>query len=297
MKKIGISTSNIQCKYTEKGSIDIAKNVGAEYVDFYTDYFSVANPETVYAKSDEEIIEYFSGLKEYANERGISFYQTHGRRRIYLNDADADRVCMENARRDLLAASALGAKVCVMHGVTTSTMGADVNPQLMRDINYDTFLKILPWAKKYDVILAMETFGFCPKYNCPEFFASAEEFKNSYERIAAVEEYAEHFKVCVDSGHCNTVTRFGNPQPSEVIKSFGKNVACIHLHDNDGFYDQHLPLYSGTIKWDDVFEALESIGFEGVYNLELNLRRYGSGFEKEAAEFGVKLLKFALGKR
>lgn len=296
-KKIGLATETLQIVYKEKGAIDMVKKAGADCADFYTGCYSIADPKSVYAGSDDDIVEFFSDLKQYANDRGVSFYQTHGRRRIYLGETKSDKICLENARRDLLAAKTLGAKVCVMHGVTISTMGADTNPEVMHSLNRDSFLQILKWAKEYDIILASETFGFCSALNTPELFAFFDEFKSAYERIAEIDGNDKYFKVCIDTGHVNSVSKFEKHSAGDFIREFGKNVVCLHLHDNDGFCDQHLPLYSGTVDWNDVFDALDSVGFDGVYNLEIDLNRYGKGFEPDAAEFVVKLLRFALNKR
>ena len=297
MKKIGICTYCFQPIYGEKGSIDVAHKLGVEYVDFFTNPYYVSNPDSIYSKTDDEIIEHFSDIRRYAEQYGISFYQTHGRMRIFLNEPELNRLCLENARRDLLAARALGAKVCVMHGVTTSTMGVAASPKVMRESSFNTFLKILEWAREYDVKIASETFGFTDACDHLEFFADAKEFKDIYDRIVAVEDFSKYFSICVDTGHSNTAVRYGNPTPADVIRMFGKGVSCLHLHDNDGLHDQHLPLYSGTIDWNDVFDALDSVGFDGVYNLEVNFKRYGRGFEIEAADFAVKLLRFALSNR
>ena len=117
------------------------------------------------------------------------------------------------------------------------------------------------------------------------------------ESIAEIDGNDQYFKVCIDTGHVNSVRKFENHSVGDFIREFGKNVVCLHMHDNDGFSDQHLPLYSGTVDWNDVFDALDSVGFDGIYNLEIDLNRYGKGFEPDAAEFVVKLLRFALNKR
>ena len=51
---------------------------------------------------------------------------------------------------------------------------------------------------------------------------------------------------------------------------------------------------TGTIDWNDVFDALEEVNYQGIYNLELQLLHFGTGFEYEMAEFGVKLMRHML---
>lgn len=292
--KIGISTQKLQAIYGDREALRLAKSIGADAVDFFTNHFSVTDNDSVYARPDNEIVAYFTELGKYAKELGIEISQTHGRLRIYLNNPELDAAWLENARLDLLAASSLGAPVCVMHGVTTSVMGPDTEPQRMRELCYEQFSKRLSWAKLYGVKLATETFGYCSRLECNEFFANAVEFKNIFDRISAEGDNNEYFTICVDTGHSNTSVRFGDPSVGDVIRMYGKNISCLHLHDNDGVHDQHKVPMTGTIDWEDVCKALDEIGYEGVYNLEVNWGTFGKGFELETAEFSIKMLRFLL---
>ena len=138
-KKIGISLFNFQSMYGDKRALEIAKEIGADAVDLMTDHQSISKSDSVYCKSDDEITEYYSALGRYAEELGIEISQTHGRLRICKNDPELDKICLEDARRDLLAAKALGAPVAVMHGVATGAMGPDTPPEVMRELNYKIF--------------------------------------------------------------------------------------------------------------------------------------------------------------
>jgi len=295
--KISFSTSSLQVTYGDKEALRMAKEAGADAVDFFTNHLSVAREGSIYTKSDEEIIAYFTEIREYAQGLGLEIPQSHGRLRIYMNDPEQDDICIENARRDLLAASVLGSPICVMHGVTTSVMGPDADPQLMHDLCYQQYSKILPWAKKYNVKIATETFGFCSALSCIEFYAMSKNFKDIYDRITAEGDNADYFKICMDTGHSNTSGRFGDLSVGDQIRLFGKNIVCLHLHDNDGKEDQHMLPMTGTIDWQDVFNALDEVGYEGTYNLEVKLPFFGKGFELETARFAVKLLRFLLEQR
>ena len=105
-KRIGLNTTSLLQTHGELGAIDVIKNAGASFVDFYTNGYSMDDPKSVYSKSDDEIVEHFTKIKRYAEDRGLSIYQTHGRMRTYLNDPILNTLAIENARRDLLAAKA-----------------------------------------------------------------------------------------------------------------------------------------------------------------------------------------------
>ena len=64
-----------------------------------------------------------------------------------------------------------------------------------------------------------------------------------------------------------------------------------YFNDNDTLTDQHKIPMTGTIDWKDVFSALSEVGYDGVYNMELNLRHFGDNFLYETAEFVVKVMR------
>ncbi len=296
-RKVSISTGVMQLYYSDKECLDIAKRIGADAVDFGLDKYSKADPECIYSKSDEEIIAYYTELKKYADEIGIEFAQTHGRLFGFKNIKEDDDLLIEDGRIDFLVTRTLGADICVVHSVTTIVMGPDAERKLMHDLNFDMFTRLLHYAKQYDVIVASETFGDAVAYDCCDFFGNINEFLISYNKVAAIGDNEKYFKTCVDTGHSNKAMRFGNPTAGDVIRMLGKSVVALHLNDNDTFTDQHKTPMTGTIDWDDVFNALDEIGYDGIYNLELELRHFGEDFIVEEAEFSVKVLRHLLNKR
>ncbi len=291
MKKISISIGRLQTKYGDRRALEIAKEIGCDAVDFYLCSFDYRKEETVYALGDAAVKAYFSDLGEYAKQLGIAVGQTHGRIKGFINDKTEDDALVENGRLDCVATSALGAPYCVMHTTTSIHMGADPDPTLMQALNYDMFTRILPYAKENNVVIATETFGDAPKLGCCDFFGNMHEFIEGYRRVCACEDFADWFKICMDTGHTHKATRFGNPEVGAAIRLLGKNIVCLHLHDNDRLTDQHKIPFTCTIDWDDTLAALEEIGYDGIWNAEVALgRHFGKDFEIEEAAFCVKVM-------
>lgn len=298
-RKVSISISMLQKKYGNKEALKIAKDIGADAVDFGMDWFDgtydCSNPESIYAKSDEEIIAYFSELKKYADELGLEFAQTHGRGPGFKNIPEEDEILLKNARIDCLVTSVLGAPVCVIHAVTSIFMGPTPDPELMHDLNFRQFNEILKYAKQYNIKVATETFGDAVEYDACDFFGNIGEFLKTYERISGEGDNAKYFTVCADTGHSNKASRYNNnPTSANVIRMIGSEITCLHLNDNDTFTDQHKIPMTGTIDWDDVFDALDEIGYSGYYNMELHLPHFGEDFAIETAEFAIKLMRHIL---
>jgi len=96
---------------------------------------------------------------------------------------------------------------------------------------------------------------------------------------------SERFKLCLDVGHVNVWSELSH---AEWIARMGRRVAHIHVHDNDGASDQHLPPGQGTVDFDALFAAIDAHTDRVTVSLELEaspevkleslrrlLRRYG----------------------
>lgn len=299
-RRVGISTHFLQTKYGDAEALKIAKSIGADAVDLSTilSIHDYRKPDTVYSKSDDEIYTYYRNLKKLADDLGIEICQTHGRISGFKNIASEDDAFIENMRRDCIACNALEAKYCVVHSTTTIHLGPDAEKSLMHKLNFDLFNRSIAEAKKYNVILASETFGDASKYNCCDFFGNIDEFIKSYNDICAEGDNKDYMAICMDTGHSNKAMRFNNPNPAEVIRMLGSDIKVLHLNDNDTLTDQHKIPLTGCIDWNDVFDALDEIGYDGVYNMELNLSNIGGkGLEIESADYAVKVMRNLLKNR
>lgn len=297
-RKVGISTKYLQEKYGDKKALEIAAKIGADAVDFSLDIKNdYRNKDSIYSEDEEAVISYYKDLKEYADNVGLIISQTHGRHSGFKNIKEEDDALVENSRLDCLATATLGAPVCVIHNSTSIYMGADPDPKLMHTLSFDMYSRIIPFAKQYEIKIATETFGDAVAYNSCDFFGNIEEFEKAYNRIDEVAELRDYFAVCVDTGHSNKAMRYGNPTPAEVIRRLGSKVEVLHLNDNDTFIDQHKIPMTGVIDWNEVFNALDEINYNGVYNMELNLKHFGENFLVETAEFAIKVMKNFLANR
>lgn len=291
---ISISIHSFQDKYGDIEALNIAKRIGADAVDFNTASRKVYDfriPGSPYDKTDAELIEYYTAVRKHAEAIGIKIAQTHGRMRMYTLDEEDNVGHLENARRDLLVASVLGAPYCVMHSVTTGSMGKDTPPEVMRALNKRAFCDVLKYAKQYGVAVATETFGDSLQGTVCDFFGQMDEFLATYRDICSVDDNADWFFTCMDTGHTNKAVRFGFPSSADGIRLLGSSLKCLHLNDNDGMTDQHKPPMSGNLNWNDILDALDEIGYDGIYNMELALSTFGKGLEIETAEFAIKILR------
>ena len=289
---VGIAIGRLQKKYGDFKALEIASKIGADAVDFSllinTDYRS---SDSVYSKGKDAIAEYYSKLKEKADSLGIVINQTHGRITGFKNIKSQDEALVKNTELDCFATAVLGAKTCVVHNASSIFLGPNPDPQLMHKLSFDYFSQIIPFAKENNIKIATETFGDAVKYSACDFFGDFDEFVKAYKAIKDIDEFKDNFTICVDTGHSNKAIRYNNPTPANVIRRLGEDVTVLHLNDNDSITDQHKIPMTGMIDWNDIFDALDEIGYNGVYNMELNLSHFGENFMIETAEFAIKVMR------
>lgn len=62
-------------------------------------------------------------------------------------------------------------------------------------------------------------------------------------------------KICLDVGHAHVQSRLS---PSRWLEILTPKLAHLHLHDNDGSFDAHLPPGQGTVGFPDVLREIHS---------------------------------------
>lgn len=293
-REVSLSIGAFQRHLGPKGALDLAKEIGLDAVDFDLLRYDYSNETGLYRKSEDEIASFFDDIRKHGEAIGVRIGQTHGRIKGYNLDEAHNENEKRGARLDLLATKMLGAPYCVMHSVH---LGLDARAEDQRSYNDRMFDDYLTFAKEFGVKLATETFGDTqtPDGRCGiDFFGDKTEFLNAYNGISSRNGNAPYFCTCMDTGHTNKAARFeGEPLPHEMIYALGSSIECLHLNDNDSMTDQHkLPL-SGNIDWRLVMEALRDVGYEGTYNMELELGRYGKSLDmlRAHAEFSVRVMK------
>jgi len=69
----------------------------------------------------------------------------------------------------------------------------------------------------------------------------------------------------LDTGHCNLHGR----APEQMIRVLGDRLFHLHVHDNHGDWDHHLPPGTGRINWPEIFKALRSVGYDRTMTIEV----------------------------
>ena len=291
-KKISISSGRPQLKYGTKEALRICKEAGFDGVDFSLDSFGWGGQPDVVTMPYDEFVAHFKDLRAYADEIGIDIPTAHSLVYSYGTDEEKNEKYRQKAIRDIEACSILGAKYCVIHSVGTGPYGFDTPMEVMHEKNQRMYSDFIATAEKFKVCITLESFGSTKSNGVSGYdhFANHEAMLYEYESLPT-----EYKAFCLDSGHTNLGVNGGFLSVPDFIRYFGSRIKMLHLHDNNGFSDQHLIPAQGNIDWPAVFDALDEIGYDGYYNYEL-APKYGDSL-KDGIMFLGKLLREFTDKR
>lgn len=118
--------------------------------------------------------------------------------------------------------------------------------------NIKTLVELIDYGKPLGVGIMVE--------NIPQGYNRVEQLKDLLDPLP---ELALH----LDIGHCNIRTSENTTE--ELLVAYGKRLAHVHLHDNNGHEDQHLPLGAGKMDWKEHVAELKDSGYNGTITLEV----------------------------
>ena len=154
---------------------------------------------------------------------------------------------LKRMRASIRFASELDARCVVVHpGWTTAT------DRFMKGRAWELNIRSLHWllryAEEYGVSLMIE--------NVPEptpyLLITVSDFDLFYEEMEL------RMDMVLDVAHANL-----QGEAYEFMGRHGGRIRHIHVSDNDGASDKHLPVGDGGIDWGRVFRAAKGMGFSG----------------------------------
>ena len=73
-----------------------------------------------------------------------------------------------------------------------------------------------------------------------------------------------HVGICLDFGHAHLLG-----DVADAVETTGEHLITTHVHDNRRREDDHLVPYQGTIGWEGALMAMQKIGYDGTWLMEL----------------------------
>ncbi|MEW9123233.1 MAG: sugar phosphate isomerase/epimerase family protein [Thermotaleaceae bacterium] len=92
---------------------------------------------------------------------------------------------------------------------------------------------------------------------------------SNYKLIKSIVEQinSPYLGACLDTGHAHALVKTDVLDWLEGYRSYLK---YIHINDNNGELDQHLPIGEGNINFKAFFERLKEIGYRGIVTNEIS---------------------------
>ena len=160
--------------------------------------------------------------------------------------------------RAIEAAKVLGVDFAVLHPTTATVPKSEFDRVKDYDFTMRHLTPFAEYASKRGVTLAIENMGPIPM-GCEvhRFCQNPDELCEVADALGA--------RVCWDFGHAN----MAGLKQSDSLRCVGDRLAVLHVNDNLGGDDIHLPPFLGNIDWRDAMRGLRDIGFRGLFNFEI----------------------------
>ena len=213
---------------------------------------------------DENFIENVKACADKAKEYDIDFPMAHAPYKFNPNVDD------ENFEKQINHMK-LAFEACSILGIDRMTVHAGfafsetMEEMMQKNVKY--YNAIIPFAEKYNVFIMLENIA-------EEIYKRKFVIENADNILELKKMLNDHpmIKVCWDTGHANVKSL---DQYDNIIK-FKGNLMGLHLQDNNGYNDDHMPILMGTVNFDEVIKALLDIDYDGPFNMETQLFNPGN---------------------
>jgi sugar phosphate isomerase/epimerase len=170
---------------------------------------------------------------------------THGLRKASLNEV----------LKSLETAAELGCLKAVLHPGYILGLGIFVMDQA-RAYALESLDAIVEKADQLDLLLCLE--NLFPKAHS---LMEPEDFADIFVKFP-------NLKMTLDTGHAHIEDKAGK-RAIKFIERFPDRIGHIHISDNLGEADNHLPVGAGTVNFHEIVNALKGIGYDGTITLEV----------------------------
>ncbi|WXG39530.1 MAG: sugar phosphate isomerase/epimerase [Candidatus Freyarchaeum deiterrae] len=187
----------------------------------------------------------------------------------------------------------LGSKLIVLHPGHMPPYGSIASLREKGKMNFiDSLQNLIDYSLETGVPIGLE--------NLPLDLS----FCYTVEHLIEYVDSFENLNVTLDIPHAYMIEKFlqnldpkkKSTTPEERIAAaiikLGKRIINIHLHDNDGSWDQHKVPGEGTINFKPIMKALKEINYSNLITLELNGTKDPDKTALQAKNVAEKLLKF-----
>ena len=275
MLKVGMQTGyNGWFDYDDPlPGLELIKKHGFDAIDYNIDTFVSTEHlrkeslDSFFDKSEEELYEHFTPLKEALQKTGIVISQMHAPLPAFVyGEDDFNRYMVTVHEKCIAVCDFVGCPAIVVHPTYTA------NREYRMENNLGFYRTLIPAAKKHGVTVCAE--NLFTSFNGRHVDGACSHPDECVRLIDALNAEAGEkvFGFCFDMGHANLLGR----NIYEFITTLGDRLTLLHIHDNDGANDLHMMPYTYTrnwgrflvADWEGLIKGLADINFDGTLSFE-----------------------------
>ena len=166
------------------------------------------------------------------------------------------KASLDEMLNSIEVAAELGVSKAVLHPSMVSGLGIYVM-DTVRKYAFQSLEAIAEKAEKKGICLCFE--NMFPNYG---FFSEPEEFVEIFEKFP-------EFMLTLDIGHANIESKKSGKRILDFIEKLGTRIGHIHVSDNSGKKDEHLPVGKGTVPFPKIIRVLKKAGYQNTVTLEI----------------------------
>lgn len=285
--RISVQTAGITNRFGIDEGFRMIRKAGFEAVDINLDLFLsyrqivAGHIYDFFGQPDAAILATCATYKAAAEANGIGFTQAHAPFPNRVRDEAVNAGVLKAVEKTIMMCGCLGVPRLVVHP------GFFPYPEISEDDwewNRRMYSALIPTLREHGVMCCLENMFTSNgrKIMCGPCASPGE--ANAW--IDALNDIAGErlFGFCLDVGHAQLVGRDIYP----FVRELGANLACLHVHDNDGESDEHMFPYTGMMDWERFCMALRDANYRG----DLSLETFHS-MEMVPRELGQDALNFA----
>lgn len=246
-RKIVMDTGALHMLGDDRKALDFLKEGGFEYFDI--SLFWKGGTEHIGVGDD--CYDNAKALRAYADSIGLKCVQSHA---YFTNGIDEETLKrrFEYICKDMKIASIMGAEHIVIHPIGDYDF----------DQNLEFIRSFIPLAHELNIKICVEnTWTWRDGVLCPVCTSTADSFKRFIDEIND-----PYVGACLDIGHAEMNRKLVSAV--EMIKTLGKRIYALHIHDNEGKDDHQVP-YTHCIDFSSILKALKEVDYQGNITFEV----------------------------
>ena len=240
-----------------------------------------------YLLDEKRIRETINAVKEGLKKYGLTIGQAHAPNAYVPRKPKETEIMRKCVEKCFAICEELDCRHLVIHPICD---GSARYPSLTKEDeireNMAYFSSIIPLLKKHNVVCCLENaysldWGTKKAYACAcSDMAEANRYIDDLNALAG----EKRFAFCLDTGHALMI----GTDIYNAIKMLGDRLEILHVHDNDGYLDEHTAAFLGVCNWGRFIKSLREFGYRGNINMEAS--NFVQLFPKELVPAALKLL-------